>query len=200
MFSRPSKAAAFFVVRSGSPSGEVAVADSSRGSLAIVISELTNAGLQSASSNLPPTGGVELRVLELANLAEAFWSSRLGQNSGGGARALLADANLRTRESNDNRSDGFTVFDRELKVGVIAVDSLPKTQPNRPYHIWARSGPNESPVWAGSIPVGEANGGLFFFDLTDSDLIRAQNLSFFVTQESSSTPDEPEGRVVLTGL
>ena len=193
-------AAAFFVVRSGSTSGEVAVADSSRGSLAIVISELTNAGLQSASSNLPSTGGVELRVLELANLAEAFWSSRLGQNSGGGARALLADANLRTRESNDNRSEGFTVFDRELKVGVIAVDALPKTQPNRSYHIWARSGPNESPVWAGSIPVGEANGGLFFFDLTDSDLIRAQNLSFFVTQESSSTPDEPEGRVVLTGL
>ena len=195
-------AAAFFVVRSGSPSGEVTIADLSLGSSAIIVSELTNARPQLTSHLLPPPGGVELRVLELANLAEAFWSSRLGQNSGGNARALLADARLRTRETIDDRSEGFTVFDRELKVGVIAVDSLPEIQPTRSYHIWARRGTNEPPVWAGSIPVGQTNTGLFFFDLTDSDpdLIRAQNLSFFVTQESSSTPDKPEGRVVLTGL
>ena len=201
-------AAAFFVVRSGPRSGEVTVAESSVGSSSIIVSELTNARAQltstSTTTSNPPlaSGGVELRVLELANLAEAFWSSRLDQDTGGGARALLADAKLRSRESTENRSEGFTVFDRELKVGVIAVDSLPEIQPNRSYHIWARRGTDEPPVWAGSIPVGEANSGLFFFDLTDSnpDLIRAQSLSFFVTQESSSTPERPEGRVVLTGL
>ncbi len=201
-------AAAFFVVRSGSHSGEVTVAESSVGSSSIIVSELTNARAQLTSTGTttsnPPlaSGGVELRVLELANLAEAFWSSRLDQDSGGGARTLLTEVKQRNRESTENQSEGFTVFDRELKVGVIAVDSLPEIQPNRSYHIWARRGTNEPPVWAGSIPVGEANSGLFFFDLTNSDpdLIRAQNLSFFVTQESSSTPDRPEGRVVLTGL
>ncbi len=201
-------AAAFFVVRMGSPSGEVTVADSSVGSSSIIVSELTRARPQltsaSAATSNPPlaSGGVELRVLELANLAEAFWSSRLAEDSGGGARAMLADAKVITGESPEDLSEGFTVFDRELKVGVIAVDDLPEMQPNRSYHIWARRGANEPPVWAGSIPVGEANSGMFFFDLTDSDpdLIRAQGLSFFVTQESSSTPDKPEGRVVLTGL
>jgi anti-sigma-K factor RskA len=201
-------AAAFFVVRSGSPSSEVTVAESSVGSSSIIVSELTNARAQLTSTGTttsnPPlaSGGVELRVLELANLAEAFWSSRLDQDSGGGARTMLADAKLRSRENTENQSEGFTVFDRELKVGVIAVDALPEIQPNRSYHIWARRGTDEPPVWAGSIPVGEANSGLFFFDLTNSDpgLIRAQSLSFFVTQESSSTPDRPEGRVVLTGL
>jgi len=201
-------AAAFFVVRSGSHSGEVTVAESSVGSSSIIVSELTNARAQLTSTGTttsnPPlaSGGVELRVLELANLAEAFWSSRLDQDSGGGARTLLTEVKQRNRESTENQSEGFTVFDRELKVGVIAVDSLPEIQPNRSYHIWARRGTNEPSVWAGSIPVGEANSGLFFFDLTNSDpdLIRAQNLSFFVTQESSSTPDRPEGRVVLTGL
>ena len=201
-------AAAFFVVRSGPRSGEVTVADSSVGSSSIIVSELTNVRPQltstSATASNPPlaSGGVELRVLELANLAEAFWSSRLGQDSGGGARTMLADTKLISRESSENQSEGFTVFDRELKVGVIAVDSLPEIQPNRSFHIWARRGPNQPPVWAGSIPVGERDSGLFFFDLTDSDpdLIRAQNLSFFVTQESSATPSKPEGRVVLTGL
>lgn len=201
-------AAAFFVLRSVSPSNQVTVADSSAGSSSIIVSELTRARPQltsaSGTTSNPPlaSGGVELRVLELANLAEAFWSSRLAEDSGGGARAMLADAKVITGESSENLSEGFTVFDRELKVGVIAVDDLPEMQPNRSYHIWARRGANEPPVWAGSIPVGEANSGMFFFDLTDSDpdLIRAQGLSFFVTQESSSTPDRPEGRVVLTGL
>jgi len=201
-------AVAFFVVRSGLPRGERSMADSAAGASSIIVSELTHARPQLTSTSAPrpspspASGGVELRVLELANLAEAFWSSRLGQDTGGGARTLLADTKLRARESAENRSEGFTVFDRELKVGVIAVDSLPEIQPNRSYHIWARRGADEPPVWAGSIPVGDTNSGLFFFDLTDSDpdLIRARNLSFFVTQESSPTPGKPEGRVVLTGL
>ena len=86
------------------------------------------------------------------------------------------------------------MFDRELRMGVIAVDALPRAKPNRSYHIWARRGPEETPVWAGTIPVGESDGGLFFFDLTDSavEVIQAQNLSFFITEESTLTPDQSE--------
>lgn len=199
-------AAAFFMVRSSGPD-EVNLASASApatGSSAIIVSELTAARptLASASAPTPAGGGVELRVLELANLAEAFWSSRLGPATGGNARTMLADAKMRTNEVAEQASGGFTVFDRELRIGVIAVEDLPAAKPNRSYHIWARHGSAESPVWAGTIPVGESDGGLFFFDLTHSaiELIQAQNLSFFITEESSLTPDQPKGRVVLTGL
>ena len=201
-------ATAFFITRSQTPSVPALAGQPATGASSIIVSELTNARpqLTSASSQtvLPRTapGGVELRVLELANLAEAFWSSRLGEDSGGGARALLADAKVRSREASENRSEGFTVFDRELRVGVIALDDLPEMKPNRSYHIWANGRPGEAPVWAGIIPVGESDGGMFFFDLTNSaaDLIQSQNLSFFITEESSTTPQSPTGRVVLTGL
>jgi len=197
-------AAAFFIIRTSGPS-EVALASAPVvGSSSIIVSELTAArpSLTSASAPAPASGGVELRVLELANLAEAFWSSRLGEGTGGNARTMLADAKLQTGETPHSNSEGFTVFDRELRMGVIAVDSLPDAQPNRSYHIWAHRGAGEPPVWAGTIPVGESDGGLFFFDMAQSaiELIQAQNLSFFITEESSLTPDRPEGRVVLTGL
>lgn len=197
-------AAAFFMVRSSGPSEVIVASRPEAGSSAIIVSELTAArpSLTSASVPAPAGGGVELRVLELANLAEAFWSSRLGDASSGNARTLLADAKVRTREAVESSSEGFTVFDRELRMGVIAVDALPPAKPNRSYHIWARHGPEETPVWAGTIPIGESDGGLFFFDLTDSavEVIQAQNLSFFITEESTLTPDRPKGRVVLTGL
>lgn len=197
-------AAAFFIVRSSGPS-EVSLASvPETGSSAIIVSELTAARPSPASTSVPAPagGGVELRVLELANLAEAFWSSRLGEASSSSARTLLADARMRTPETSPSSSEGFTVFDRELRMGVIAVDALPPAQPNRSYHIWARHGPEGTPVWAGTIPIGESDSGLFFFDLTDStiELIQAQNLSFFITEESTLTPEQPKGRVVLTGL
>ncbi|MEZ5274814.1 MAG: hypothetical protein R3F07_00375 [Opitutaceae bacterium] len=201
-------AVAFFITRARNPLVPAPTFQPATGGSSIIVSELTTARPQLTSApaetvlSRPASGGVELRVLELANLAEAFWSSRLGEDSGGGARALLADARLRSREATENRSEGFTVFDRELRIGVIALDDLPEMKPNRSYHIWANGQPGEAPVWAGIIPVGESDGGMFFFDLTDSaaDLIQSQNLSFFITEESSTTPRSPTGRVVLTGL
>jgi anti-sigma-K factor RskA len=201
-------AAAFFIARSPVSTGSPVAAVPAAGSSSIIVSELTTARPQltaaeaTAPALRPAAGGVELRVLELANLAEAFWSSRLGEDSGGGARSMLADARLRSSQVGESRSEGFTVFDRELRIGVIALDDLPEMKPNRSSHIWANGGHGEAPVWAGIIPVGESNGGMFFFDLTDSaaDLIQSQNLSFFITEESSSLPQKPTGRVVLTGL
>jgi len=136
---------------------------------------------------------LEDRMLELANLAEAFWFSREGVPSG----QLLGEEEPGAQKF----TAGFTIFDRKHNIGFIAVENLPSEALEKSYHVWARVRDGIPPVRAGTLPVGEESRGLFFFDLSGlpagADL---QALSFFVTEEESDEPIRPSEVVVLSDV
>ena len=124
------------------------------------------------------------RSMRLRELAETYWFAR---DRGAGQSA---DASL---------SDGFSVFDRESGLAVIAVDNLRKLPDDRTYHVWIRIGQDGEAVRAGALPLGNESRGLFFLDLSSSlrNADSSEQLSFFVTEESLGEPQAPKGMVVL---
>ncbi|MBC2607240.1 anti-sigma factor domain-containing protein [Pelagicoccus albus] len=133
---------------------------------------------------------LEDRMLELAGLAEAYWFSREGIPEG----QLLESDDAEVTQL----SGGFTVFDKRFNIGFIAVENLPKEAPDRSYHVWARTSESETPVRAGTLPIGEESRGLFFFDLTQLPQgANVDSLSFFVTEEKEESPSSPSKMVVL---
>lgn len=158
----------------------------------IVLNELGNPSIvqvQTPSDQLQ----VEDRMLELANLAEAYWFAREGIPDG----QLLAGGNSPDSEF----SEGFTIFDRKYNIGFIAVENLPREAPNKSYHVWAQLDDDEPPVSAGTLPIGDESRGLFFFDLAnlpkDAD---HESLSFFVTEEVAESPTSPSSMIVLRDI
>ncbi len=158
----------------------------------IVLNDLANPRLVAVT---PPSAkvGLETRMLELSGLAEAYWFAREGvpvDQQLDGLGSELAGEPL---------TGGFTIFDRSHQIGFIAVENLPLEQEGKSYHVWARTGSGSQAVRAGALPIGNESRGLFFFDL--SSLPKASSLdqvSFFVTEESSSDPAKPGPMVVLS--
>ena len=132
--------------------------------------------------------GFEDRMMEVAELAEAYWFSREG----------LPPAEAEETAS-EQWSDGFTIFDHKYKIGFIGVENMPESRVGKFYNVWARSGADGSAVWAGSLPMGDASRGLFFFDLSNNEEIAplGNAVSFFVTEDRTDRPDMPQGPVVL---
>lgn len=132
--------------------------------------------------------GLEERMMEVAELAEAYWFSREGLPP-----AVSEEA------ASDKWSDGFTIFDRKYRIGFIGVENMPEARVGKFYNVWARSGSDGRAVWAGSLPMGDASRGLFFFDLSKNEEIAPIDnaVSFFVTEDRTDRPDAPQGPVVL---
>ena len=148
----------------------------------IVLKEMGKPGSQRLQ-DLDEKGGRQARMIELAELAEAYWDSRESTAEG-------------------DSTGGFTVFDPEFEIGFIAVENLPDREEGKSFHVWARSEGSEQPVRAGSLPVGKSSFGMFYFDISAKEGIdsRDENLSFFVTEESTTDPVKPSGTVVLSGI
>lgn len=132
---------------------------------------------------------MEDRMLELAGLAEAYWYSRIEERDIAQSQSEAA-------------TEGFSLFDRNYKIGFMAVENLPEEHSGKTYHVWARSEGSDKSVRAGTIPIGGASDGLFFFDLSENKEIDFTNssISFFVTEETANSPKTPEGRIVLGGI
>jgi len=67
--------------------------------------------------------------------------------------------------------------------------------------VWARMQGQDTPLRAGTLPIGNESRGLFFFDLTrlPADLAD-QSFSFFVTEESVMDPQIPSQIIVLSDV
>lgn len=163
-----------------------------RSSSDIVLNELGNPSIvqvQTPSEELQ----IEDRMLELANLAEAYWFSREG----------VPDGQLLTAENTPNSefSEGFTIYDHKYNIGFIAVENLPREAPDKSYHVWAQLNENEPPIRAGSLPIGDESRGLFFFDLANlPEGANYDTLSFFVTEEAAELPSTPSSMIVLKDI
>ncbi len=133
---------------------------------------------------------MEDRMLELAGLAEAYWYSRIEEQD-------IAQA-----QQTEAPTEGFSLFDRNYKIGFMAVENLPEEHGGMTYHVWAKSEGSDKSVRAGTLPIGAASDGLFFFDLSENQEIdfTNSNITFFVTEEAAKSPDSPKGRVVLGGI
>ena len=136
----------------------------------------------------------EDRMLELSGLAEAYWFSREGVP----VDQQLADAGSGRLEG-EPLSGGFTIFDSAHQIGFIAVENLPREEQGKSYHVWAKTGAGAQAVRAGALPIGNESRGLFFFDLSSlPEVSSLDQVSFFVTEESTSEPAKPGPMVVLS--
>lgn len=157
----------------------------------IVLNNLANPKLVAVQT--PSEGvGMEDRMLELVGIAEAYWFAREGVPS---EQLLEADENTEVA----SLSGGFTVFDKKYNIGFIAVENMPRESVGKSYHVWAKTGRNSEVVRAGALPIGDESRGLFFFDLSSLPTgTNVDNVSFFVTEESSEDPLTPSSMVVLS--
>lgn len=136
--------------------------------------------------------GLESRMIELADLAEAYWFSRNGM-----------PAEEREAVTADAPTGGFTIFDSKHKIGFIGVENLPPEKRGKAFHVWAKAQAGERPMRAGLLRGGENSRGLFFFDLSQSgevDEFASGVVSFFVTEETEELPESPSDQIVLSGI
>ena len=76
---------------------------------------------------------------------------------------------------------------------------MPREEQGKSYHVWAKTGTGAQAVRAGALPIGNESRGLFFFDLSGlPEVSSLDQVSFFVTEESTSEPAEPGPMVVLS--
>lgn len=161
----------------------------------ILLSELNRPGFEATSeaiAGIRERMGLDERMIELAEIAEAYWFSydgnpRDGGKVGGGETQEI--------------SQGFTLFDNKYRIGFIGVENLPDSQEGKGFHVWAKTA-NSEPVRAGMLRSGEDSRGLFFFDLSEGEGAGQLDgaISFFVTEESEERPSEPSDLVVLSGI
>jgi|GEM_PF-589906 len=157
----------------------------------IVLNDLRKPGASIVSTVANVDRGLEDRMLEVADLAEAYWFSREE------TPVVQVD-----QAGDANWTDGFTIFDRKYKIGFIGVENMPEKRVGKFYNVWARSESGGNAVWAGSLPMGDASRGLFFFDLSSSEEVVPLDdaVSFFITEDHTDRPDAPQGPVVLGGI
>jgi len=125
----------------------------------IVLNDLGKPGRASTVAVSNVENGLEDRMMEVAELAEAYWFSREGMSAE--EEEGLA--------SSERWSDGFTIFDRKYKIGFIGVENMPESQVGKFYNVWARNASGGDAIWAGRLPMGDASRGLFYFDLSRNE-------------------------------
>lgn len=158
----------------------------------IVLNNLANPRVVAVK---PPSENVSLedRMLELSGLAEAYWFSREGIPED--QRIASSDAD----RPGPALSGGFTIFDKAYQMGYIAVENLPREQAGKSYHVWAKTRDGTRTVRAGALPIGSESRGLFFFDLSGLPNVKSlDEVTFFVTEESTDEPEKPGPMVVLS--
>ena len=158
----------------------------------IVLNDLGNPELE---ASIPVDQEEEVfqdRLLELTGLAEAYWFSREG----------LPPANADEGVNAEAFTGGFSIYDSKIKIGVIGIENIPESRLGTYYNVWAQLSEGGDPVWAGMLKQGEAGSRLAFFDLSSNADIQEgdQAISFFVTEESETRPERPEGPIVLSGI
>lgn len=167
--------------------GQLASAD-------ILLSELNRPGFEAtpqAMASIRQRMDMEGRMIELAELAEAYWFSY--------------DGTPRERELEEGEEEsisrGFTLFDSKYRMGFIGVENLPDGTRERGYHVWAKTANSEA-IRAGVLRSGDDSRGLFFFDLAEGEGSNKLDgsISFFVTEEVEERPEHPSDTIILSGI
>ncbi|MCH6255479.1 anti-sigma factor [Puniceicoccaceae bacterium K14] len=160
----------------------------------ILLSELNRPGFEAtpqAIANIREQMSLDERMIELAELAEAYWFSYDG----------LPPEGEFAENSEVESSRGFTLFDSKYRIGFIGIENLPSEEDGKGYHVWAQTASSQ-PVRAGTLRPGRNSRGLFFFDLSEGEEhVKLDGaVSFFVTEETIERPEQPSDRVILSGI
>lgn len=131
-----------------------------------------------------PTRDPDARFIQLASLAQQFWSS---------PDQLPVD---RPAATATNR--GYALFDPSSQQGFIAIEQLPALAPAQRYHLWTVDTTTGEVRDAGTLPLSDHTHGLYSFSVSDRARgKKSGQLKFFVTVEDVLSPSRPHGKVVL---
>ncbi len=130
-----------------------------------------------------PARDTDARFIQLASLAEQFWTepNQLPPASDA-ARNLPA----------------YALFDPATRQGFIAVQQLPQQPADKRYHLWLVDTETGRALDAGSLPSATSR-GLYFFSLDPSIAPASGPIHFLITAEdkTATSPARPRGTPIL---
>jgi hypothetical protein len=144
---------------------------------------------QNTFAELPLENGSkdpDARFMQLASLAENFWIKPADQP--------------RRPDPLPGGNHGYALFDPGSRQGFIAIERLPVLEGTQRYHLWIVDPATGRIHDAGGLPHSGMNRGLYSFTLGPQTSLGPNHPGFFITVEesdSSTTPAQPQGRVVL---
>ncbi len=129
-----------------------------------------------------PTGP-DARFVQLASLAEQFWTS---------------PENLPHGSSSAGSRHAYALFDPTTRQGFIAVQQLPAPADGKRYHLWLVDPGASRVIDAGSLPAATSR-GLYFFTIDPATAPTPGPLDFLITAEDTAptSPLRPRGEPIL---
>jgi len=130
-----------------------------------------------------PARDTDARFVQLASLAERFWTRPDDL-----PRVPTAPAGSRA----------YALFDPTTHQGFIAVQQLPNQPADKRYHLWLVDSETGRAIDAGSLPSATAR-GLYFFSLDPAGAPASGPVNFLITAEdiASPPPTRPRGEPIL---
>lgn len=129
------------------------------------------------------SAGADARFVQLATLAEQFWTRP----------EKLPHASAATGERH-----AYALFDPATRQGFIAVQQLPSQPADKRYHLWLVDTATGRALDAGSLPSATSR-GLYFFSLDPATTPVSAPVHFLITAEdaTSAPPTRPRGEAIL---
>lgn len=130
-------------------------------------------------------GDADARFVQLASLAESLWEQNRVARSG---------------QSQPPVDRSFALYDPGSLQGFIAVRELPAVSGNQRYIVWLSDRTTGGVWYAGMLPQGGPDSGLFCFLLEPKAAPQTKRPGIFITLEerdSATAAPKPRGRIVL---